>query len=500
MEHDNVLEVSGIVKSFAGVTVLKDVDFTLRMGEVHAIVGENGAGKSTLIKILSGAYERDTGEIVLNTSTVGELTPRKAQDAGIVTIYQERNLVPNLSVGENILLGNEPRNRWGIIHWKKLHDQASGILRNLHLDLNPQSIVSTLSSAEQQAVEIAKALYKNAQIVIMDEPTASLTRTEIENLFNIITQIKKRGVSIIYISHRLDEIFSIADRVTVLRDGFKVFERDIEEIDKDMLVQAMVGEELSITHIEQSGIGDLIYAARGISRAGEFEGINIELHRGEIVAMAGMVGSGRTEVVQSMAGISKIDGGKLLYDGEEIQQLPLEDIIRKGICFIPENRDAVGLIASMSVAGNTTIASLPKISRGPFLNLGYENELSHIFMKTLSIQAQSVRQEVKYLSGGNRQKVMVAKWLCRGIEVFIMDEPTQGVDVGAREEIHRIMKQLIDERKAILMVSSDLDELMNMSHRIYVMREGRIVSDLVTSETTREEVLSFAIGKKSRQG
>ena len=349
-------------------------------------------------------------------------------------------------------------------------------------------------------MEIAKALYKKVQIVIMDDPTASLTRSEIENLFTIIKQLKKRGVSIIYISHRLGEIFSIADRVTVLRDGLKVFERTVSEIDKDILVQAMVGEELSITHIEDRGGGELVYTARGITRAGEFENITIELHRGEIVGVAGMVGSGRTEVVQAMAGISRIEDGNLQFKGVEIRHLALEDIIRKGICFIPENRDAMGLIATMNIAGNTTLASLPRINRGPFLNLGLESELSHTFMKTLSIQAQSVRQEVRFLSGGNRQKVMVAKWLCRGIEVFIMDEPTQGVDVGAREEIHRIMKHLIDEGKAILMVSSDLDELMNMSHRICIMREGENVANLVTSKTSREEVLSFAIGKQANRG
>jgi ABC-type sugar transport system ATPase subunit len=495
MDSDRILEVTGIVKSFSGVQVLKSVDFVLLRGEVHAIVGENGAGKSTLIKILSGAYVRDSGRIVIGGATVEELSPRKAQDAGIVTIYQERNLVPHLSVGENILLGNEPKNRWGVIQWRRLHEQASEILKNLHLDLDPQRIVSSLSSAEQQAVEIAKALYKKVRVVIMDEPTASLTRTEIENLFDLIVQLKKRDVSVIYISHRLDEIFSIADRVTVLRDGYKVLERDIGAIDKDTLVRAMVGEELTMTHIEEREVGGVICQARRISRTGEFQEIDIDLHRGEIVAIAGMVGSGRTEVVKAMAGINPIDEGRLFFKGEEIGGLSLDAIIRKGICFIPENRDAIGLIASMSVAGNTTIASLSRISRGPFLNLSMENELSYTFIRTLSIQARSVRQEVRFLSGGNRQKVMVAKWLCRGIEVLILDEPTQGVDVGAREEIHRIMSHLIDEDKAILMVSSDLDELMNMSHRIYVMREGRIVASLVTSETTREEVLSFAIGK-----
>ena len=496
MQRETVLQVKGVSKSFSGVTVLSDINFSLQSGEVHAIVGENGAGKSTLIKILSGAYERDGGEILLRGVAFDELTPRRAQDAGIVTIYQERNLVPHLSVGENILIGKEPRGKWGTIKWSKLHELASEILDKLHLKLAPQSVVAQLGSAEQQAVEIAKALYKNAQIVIMDEPTASLTRAEIENLFQIIEQLKKRDVAVIYISHRLDEVFTIADRVTVLRDGHKVQEKEVTRITKNNLVKAMVGEELTITHIEEGQKGDLVYEASSISRIGEFEDITVRLHRGEIVGIAGMVGSGRTEVVQAMAGISPIDGGKLVYRGEEIHNRNLDDIIKMGICFIPEDRDAVGLISSMSLAGNTTLASLQKISNGPFLNLSYENELSHIFMKTLSIQAKNIRQEVRYLSGGNRQKVLVAKWLCRGVEVFIMDEPTQGVDVGAREEIHRIMKHLIDEGKSIAMVSSDLDELMNMSHTILVMKDSHIVAELKTSETTRGEVLSFAIGRK----
>jgi len=495
MQREIILEIKDVFKSFSGVHVLSGIYFDLEGGEVHAIVGENGAGKSTLIKILSGAYESDSGEIIFKGSSFEHLTPRMAQDLGIVTIYQERNLVPHLSVGENILIGNEPRNSWGVIQWKKLFNKAEEILKNLHLDLDPGSTISDLGSAEQQAVEIAKALYKNARVVIMDEPTASLTRAEIDNLFYLIEQLKKNGVSVIYISHRLDEIFQIADRVTVLRDGFKVMESEIKEIDKATLVKAMVGEELSITFIEDKGMGTVLYKARGISSSGVFEDISVELHCNEIVGMAGMVGSGRTEVVQAMAGIDNIDKGELIFHNEEIQGKPLEEIIRMGICFIPQERDRIGLISSMSVAGNTTIASLPEISRGPLLNLSYENKLSERFIKTLAIQAKSIHQEVKYLSGGNRQKVMVAKWLCRGVEVFIMDEPTQGVDVGAREEIHRIMKQLVSEGKAILMVSSDLDELMNMSNRIVVMNKWKIVANLNTSETTREEVLSFAIGK-----
>ena len=499
MNEQTILRIHGVSKSFSGVRVLSDVEFDLKPGEVHAIVGENGAGKSTLIKILSGAYEREGGEIIVGGKSYELLTPRIAQDAGIVTIYQERNLVPHLSVGENILIGNEPKGAFGTMKWKELYSRAGEILKNLNLKLDPQATVHSLGSAEQQAVEIAKALYKNAKIVIMDEPTASLTRAEIDNLFDLIEELKKEKVGVIYISHRLDEIFRIADRVTVLRDGFKVLEREIKAINKDVLVKAMVGEELTITHVEKVGITDELFEAQGVGREGAFWDIDIQLRQGEIIGISGMVGSGRTEVVRALAGIDRIDRGRILLKGQEIQGKALEEIIRLGICFVPEDRDAIGLISAMSVAGNTTLASLPKISRGPLLRLASERELSETFVKTLNIQAKNIHQEVRFLSGGNRQKVMVAKWLCKGIEVFIMDEPTQGVDVGAREEIHRIMKHLTDEGKAILMVSSDLDELMNMSHRIAVMRGGHIVKILATPETTREEVLSFAIGKSISQ-
>jgi ribose transport system ATP-binding protein len=490
-----LLEIKGIVKSFSGVRVLSDVDFELRRGEVHAIVGENGAGKSTFIKILSGAYERDSGEIRLRGEPVGGLTPKKSHDLGIVAIYQERNLVPFLSVGENILIGNVPRSRLGVVRWKELFRRAMEILENLGLKVNPQDIVAALGSAEQQAVEIAKALYKEAGIVIMDEPTASLTRPEIDNLFRLIGQLKSRGVSVIYISHRLDEIFTIADRVTVLRDGRRVLTSGIDEIGKGELVKAMVGEELALTRIGDRAAGETVFEARGISKQGFFNDASLEIHRGEIVGIAGMVGAGRTGLVRALAGIDRVDGGKILLRREEIQGKPLEEFIKRGICFLPENRDLIGLISVMSVAGNITLASMKKISKGPFLSLPYERELAGLFARTLSIQAKGISQEVMYLSGGNRQKVMLAKWLCLGIEIFIMDEPTQGVDVGAREEIHRIMTHLLQEGKSILMVSSDLDELMNMSHRVLVMKEGRIVGDLVTSQSTREEVLSLAIGK-----
>ncbi len=492
-----LLEIKNVSKSFSGVCVLQDIMFRLDRGKVHAIVGENGAGKSTFIKILSGAYTKDCGEITIEGACVDELNPRIAQEMGIVTIYQERNLLPFMSVAENILLGNIPVNRFGVVQWKEMYQKTKGILEHLNLSLDPKAIVGTLSSAEQQAVEIAKALYKNAKIVIMDEPTASLTKAEIDNLFDLIRKLKEKGVSLIYISHRLDEIFQIADMVTVLRDGAKVLETDIEHITKSELVKAMVGEELQFTHVEDSGIGEQVLDIQGISRTGFFSDVSLTLRRGEIFGFAGMVGSGRTSVVRSLAGIDPIDEGKILFKGEDLKGRTLTDFINRGICFVPEDRDCSGIIARMSVAGNTTLACLRKISRGLVIDLGKEREIAEQYVKTLAIAAKSISQEVQYLSGGNRQKVMLAKWLCLGFEMFIMDEPSQGVDVGAREEIHQIMKRLLEEGKAIIMVSSDLDELMNMSNRIAVMNNGRISAILTTKETTREEVISYAIRKQA---
>jgi ABC-type sugar transport system ATPase subunit len=490
----SVLSIRGITKSFAGVEVLHGVDLDLSPSTVHALVGENGAGKSTLIKILSGVHRRDAGEIRLGGSIAEVLSPRIAQSLGIVTIYQERNLIPFLSVGENILLGAVPVGRLTVVRWRRLFEKSAEILADLHLALDPRQLVSTLGPAEQQAVEIAKALYKKARIVIMDEPTASLAGAEIDNLFRLIRRLKEAGVAVIYISHRLDEVFEIADRVTVLRDGVEVLTRDIGDISKDQLVKAMVGEELAITHLAGGMATGPLLEVKGLHRAGAFSEVNLMLKRGMVIGFAGTLGSGRTQLLRSVAGIDPVDGGSVLLDGEDLTGRPLAQFIRRGVCFVPGERDTRGLILAMSVAGNTTLASLDAVTHGPVMDLGEERRLAHDYVKALDIQAHSVQQEVQYLSGGNRQKVMLSKWLCRGVEVFLLDEPTQGVDVGAREEIHRIMKRLLEEGKGILMVSSDLDELMNMSHIIAVMNKGRIVATLDVEKTNRQEVLGYAIG------
>jgi ABC-type sugar transport system ATPase subunit len=490
----NVLALRGIRKSFAGVEVLHGVDMDLAPGSVHALVGENGAGKSTLIKILSGVHRRDAGEIRIDETPVESLSPRIAQSLGIVTIYQERNLIPHLSVGENILLGDVPVAAFPVVQWKRLFMRAEEILANLHLELNPRQLVATLGPAEQQAVEIAKALYKKARIVVMDEPTASLSGAEIDNLFAIICQLKQSQAAVIYISHRLDEVFQIADQVTVLRDGRRIFTRGISGLSKDDLVKAMVGEELAMTSIGKAAAGETLLEVRSLTRGGAFSEATLTLKRGTIIGFAGALGSGRSELLRCIAGIDRPDAGAITFAGENLTGAPLSRFIRRGICYVPGERDMRGLILGMSVAGNTTLANLGAVTHGPLMDLGRERQFALEYMKMLNIQASGVQQEVQYLSGGNRQKVMLSKWLCRGVEVFLLDEPTQGVDVGAREEIHRIMKRLLDQGKGILMVSSDLDELMNMSTTIAVMNKGRIVAALDALKTNRQEVLSYAIG------
>ncbi len=499
-----VLQVRGICKSFSGVEVLHEVDFDLLPGRVHALVGENGAGKSTLIKILSGVYRADRGNIRVDGQVVEILTPQIAHSMGIVTIYQERNLVPYLSVGENILLGAVPTDRLGIVRWNELYAQAERVLRNLNINLDPREMVFRLSPAEQQAVEIAKVLslhavtgFQRARVVIMDEPTASLSGAEIDNLFRLICQLRREGVAVIYISHRLDEVFEIADEVTVLRDGRKVLHRPIGEVSKEQLVKAMVGEELSFTSIAGVIEGESLLEAVDISSPGKFEDVSLRLTRGMIIGLAGTVGCGRSEVLQALAGLIPITRGRILFHGDEMQGKQMVEFIRRGICFVPSERDRCGLILGMSVAGNTSLANLKAVSRGPLMDRMRERALTSHYVRQLDIQASSIDQEVQYLSGGNRQKVMLAKWLCLNPEVLLLDEPTQGVDVGAREEIHRIMKGLLDKGKGMIMVTSDLDELMNMSHVIVVMNKGRVVAQLEAQKTTREEVMAYALGERS---
>jgi len=490
--HDILLQVNNLTKTFPGVKALDNVHFELVPGEVHALVGENGAGKSTLIKILSGAYVPDGGEIIINNKSFKTLTPSLAQALGIRTIYQERGLLPWLSVAENILLGNLPGQRF-IISWKCLREQAGKMLSDLELDLDPDALVISLGIGKQQSVEIAKALYQQAKILIMDEPTSALGQSEVEKLFQTVKTLRSQGIAIIYISHHLDEIFEIADRVTVLRDGQVVDTQEISSTNSEALIGLMVGRDLSgIMVKEDVPLGDVLLRVESLGSGSDVSDVSLEVRRGEIVGIAGMVGSGRTQLARLIFHADKADQGLIYFEGKELQADNPRESTAQGIVLIPEDRKNQGLVLCLDLVDIVNIAST---SRGrSILNLGKLEDVTRQQMASLDIRAPSSRTEVQYLSGGNQQKVVLAKWLEFGAELFIFDEPTQGVDVGAKLEIHRLMIDLVRNGKAILMVSSDMAELLALSDRILVMRQGQIVGEFASEEASERKIIECALG------
>ena len=490
-----VLTMTGISKSFPGVRALDGVNFDLREGEVHAIVGENGAGKSTLIKILSGAHRPDSGEITLRGRPVMNLTPHSAQELGIATIYQERNLVPLMSAGENILLNHEPRNRWGLVDTRRLYREAQEILAGLDVDMDAHVIVSTLGAARQQAVELAKALFLKAKILIMDEPTAAFDQAEIQNLFAMARRLRAQGASIVYISHHLEEVFQIADRVTVLRDGLRIGTFDISDVTENSLVSLMVGREIAKVCVDIASVKEEeVLRLENLSADGLLHDINLTVRKGEILGVAGMVGSGRTELARLLFGAMRPSAGRILFKGQEVVGQTPSRSIRSGIGLVPEERKIDGLVLGMDVGKNITLASLRRFRTAFLLDLGKEKKSALEYMRRLAIRSPSAAQQVQYLSGGNQQKVVMAKWLLADADLLIVDEPTKGVDVAAKAEIHQLMRDLCERGKAILMISSDLPEVITMSHRIAVMRMGRIVTVLSCEGVTQETVLAHAIG------
>ena len=490
-----ILEMNQISKGFPGVRALDAVDFDLRPGEIHAIVGENGAGKSTLIKILSGAYLPDRGEIIVRGRTVSNLTPHSAQRLGIATIYQERNLVPLMTAGENILLNHEPRNGWGLVDTRRLYREAQEILTSLEIDLDPHVVVSTLGAARQQAVELAKALFLKANIVVMDEPTAAFDQSEIKNLFTMARRLREQGTSVVYISHHLEEVFQIADRVTVLRDGRRIGTYDIGEVTEKSLVSLMVGREIANVLVDTSSVTpEEVLRIEHLSVQGLLFDITLSVHRGEILGVAGMVGSGRTELARLLFGALQPSGGRIFFKGREVRSQTPTRSIRRGIGLVPEERKIDGLVLGMDVGKNITLAALRRFRSALLLDLGKEKRSALEYVQRLGIRATSASQQVQYLSGGNQQKVVMAKWLLADADLLIVDEPTKGVDVAAKAEIHHLMLDLCERGKAILMISSDLPEIITMSHRIAVMRRGHLVTELPREGVTQEMVLAFAIG------
>jgi len=491
-----MIEMTGISKAFDGNTVLKDVQFSLQKGEIHALMGENGAGKSTLMKILTGIHAHDTGEIKLNGELVNFKNPKEAERAGIAVIHQELNILPDLTVAENLFLGNEKvYGKSGILKTKQMNAEAKKILSALGLDEDVKTLTGELSVGKQQIIEIAKAMSSNAEVIIMDEPTAALTDREIESLFETIKGLQANGVSFVYISHRMEEIFSICDRITILRDGDFVGVKKIRETSFDEIVQMMVGRQLGERFpARNSAIGEVKLAAQGLTRNGCFEDISFELRKGEVLGISGLMGAGRTEVVQSLFGYRKLNKGSLVLDGKPVKIKNPQQAIKLGLGYVTEDRKSEGLIVEFSVKENLSLTNFQKVSSNGILNTRNEKELYESMVERLGVRVSGPEQAAKSLSGGNQQKVVIAKWLGIEPEVLILDEPTRGVDVGAKKEIYNIINELAERGVAILMISSELPEIIGMADRVLVMHEGNLMAELSKDEMTQEKIMHYATG------
>jgi len=492
MNDQNIIEMKNIVKVYPGVIALKDVSIKVKKGEVHAIVGENGAGKSTLIKILTGSVSKDSGAIYFDGRKYDNLTPSKAIELGISAIYQEFNLVPQLTVEENIFLGKEIKK--GLFANRRImQKKTKEVLKNLDANINPNAVVNSLSVAYQQLVETAKAVLNEAKLIIMDEPSASLTNKELESLFILIKKLKTIGTSVIYISHRLEEIFEIADVVTVLRDGENIATENVNDTNRNSLIKLMVGRELSNIYPQYDCTSNHEVLEIKNLYTRKVKNINLCLKKGEIFGISGLVGAGRTELAMAIFGLDKYTG-EIYVNGSLTQINSPKDAIKYKIGLIPEDRKSQGLVLNQPVKDNITYSILDSISKASFINGKIEKAIVNKYVKAISIKTPSIEQIVKNLSGGNQQKVVLAKWLAKQSDILIFDEPTRGIDVGAKQEIYNLMVELIREGRSIIMISSDLPELLGMSHRVAVMYDGEIVNVIAKEEVNAEIILDFACG------
>lgn len=491
---DTLLEMRAISKSFPGVNALRGVDLSLKAGEVLALLGENGAGKSTLMKVLGGAHPPDEGSIQIAGQTVDIHSPTLSRAAGIAVIYQEFNLVPGLTAVDNIFLGQESTAS-GFIARRAERTEAQRLFEQLGVEVDLDVPCRNLTTAQQQLVEIAKALALQARIIVMDEPSAALTSHEVERLFQIIRDLKAKQIGIIYISHRLEEIFTIADRVMVLRDGVKVGERPIAQLDRHQMIQMMVGRQLTDEfpprHVRR---GEPILQATNLRRGRRVQDVSLTLHRGEILALTGLVGSGRTEVVRLLFGADPLEGGAIRLNGRALNLSSPRDAIACGIGLLTEDRKLQGLVLRHSACENFGLPNLDRLSRRGFVQLDQERREFNGYARSLQVKLSHPEQRVGLLSGGNQQKIVLAKWLARNCEVLIFDEPTRGIDVGAKYEIYQLMNQLLAEGKAILMISSELPEVIGMADRILVMHEGRMTGEIPDARSaTQEEIMRLAV-------
>ncbi len=492
----SLLQLSAVAKSFGAVRALKGVSFDLRAGEVHALLGENGAGKSTLIKVITGAHQPDGGAIEINGERVSHLTPASAHKLGIACIYQQPALFPDLTVTENIALRLEPASAARKVNWPARRTRATELLKRIGAEISPEAEVRSLSMPEQQLVEIACALGAGARIVIMDEPTASLTQKEQHLLFAVVKDLRTNGVGVIYISHRLEEIFALADRVTVLRDGESVGTNQVHTMNEASLIKLMVGREVSAIYPpSESEAGKAILSLKNLNcMAGGVKNVSLDVHAGEVVGMAGLVGAGRTELARVLFGITPADSGEIILNGQHITISSPQEAVAHGIAYVPEDRRRHGVILEMPIAHNMTMAIHRRIFPGAWLQFGAERQLALDFICDLGVKAYGPDAPGGSLSGGNQQKVSLARWLATKPKLLILDEPTQGVDVGAKSEIHKIIRRLAKEGLAVLMISSDLPEVLGMADRIAVMRGGTIAA-MLPGKSDAHTVMAAALGQ-----
>jgi rhamnose transport system ATP-binding protein len=487
--------LAGVSKRFAATQALSDVSIDLLPGEIHALVGENGAGKSTIVKLLAGIYQPDSGSVVLDGKPVLLHGPAHARSLGIAVVHQEPRLFPDLTVAENVFIGHSPSGRFGALDWREMRRAADGIFASLSVHLDSSAVVRGLSMADQQLIEIAKALSVEARVLVLDEPTASLSAHEVERLFDIVRQTRDRGVAVLFVSHRLEEVFELCDRATVLRDGRHIVTAPTAQLTAPDLVRHMVGRSVSLFPRTAAKIGDVLLDVRNLTRLGAFRDISFSVRAGEIVGLAGLVGAGRTEVARVLFGLDRADAGQVLLDGKRVSFKSPSAALGAGIAYVPEDRHLDGLVAGFSIAENVTLPILPRLFPRFFTRSSRERRLAAGYSERLRIRSTGVDELVEALSGGNQQKVVIAKWLATNPRVLILDEPTRGVDIGAKVEVHRIISDLAAAGLGIILISSELPEVLAMSDRIIVLHEGVMSAEIPRAEASEERVMFAATGQ-----
>lgn len=496
MDTNNLLSLQHIMKSYSGVTVLHDVSLDIRKGEIHALVGANGAGKSTLIKTLSGAIKPDSGKIVFAGKEYGKMTPILSASLGIEVIYQEFNLVPSLSVAENIFISRY-KDAMKIADIRAMEIKADELLGKFGLNIRATDYIKDLSVAYKQIVEIAKALSKDVKLLVLDEPTSPLTNTEVEVLYRIVKELKEKGVSIIYISHRLEEVFELSDRITVLRDGYKIITLNTGDTNRKELINYMINSELGEEYPERKGHAakEVLLEVKNLTGR-HFQDVSFQVHKGEILGITGLVGAGRTETIRAIFGADRFKSGTLIFEGKEIVNKTPAEAIARGITMVPEDRKSQGIVLNLSIAWNLTLANLKRLSKGLFLMFDRERQMVDEYKQALSIKMAGVDYKISSLSGGNQQKVVVSKWLACNPKLIIFDEPTRGIDVGAKKEIYTIINDLADKGMGVILVSSEMDEMIGLSDRMVILAEGKVTGTLEKKDFSKPYILDLASGDK----